>query len=472
MISSEDLEKSTSSSPQIYPPGSTIYLLLPYIWWQLDDFFIGQARTAGLATNFKLAQIDSEELYTDSKLVLFAFAWTLLIWQILNINIRKLALLTTSLQTFLVFAQVAAPSIEILLVVRSLLGIGGAVFPGALLLLISQLSGRELATTVAIFVAVSPAEIVVAGPLLSALVSFMKDLSILSWQAIFAIDGTIGLAVILMLWVKLPLAVVTTPSTKFLSPIDSTSWKWKFLSFFDPKNFIFVTMFICCNLATAAAPCYLAAHHRISFVSMPYFFFTVVSDLAPSSHLIFNLLTIFPYLISIITTFIVARISYKRQIRGYFVATCGLVSAAGFAIMSLIAMYNWNLWFSFFAILLVCIGSYGAMAMILSWALGSERSGFRQGLLLSTLLGAAQLAVIFSPAGVKPWWRAEDEPAHPRGLGASAALMGLCALLALVLRTYLMWKNSDGEGHLYVPVEAEDAIDDMTEEKIVDRYVI
>ncbi|RAL60989.1 hypothetical protein DID88_010085 [Monilinia fructigena] len=454
MISSEDLEKSTSSSLQIYPPGSTIYLLLPHIWWQLDDFFIGQARTAGLATNFQLAQTDSEELYTDTKFLIFAFAWTLLLWQIPNINIRKLALLITSLQTFLVFAQVAAPSIETLLVVRSLLGIGGAVFPGVLLLLISQLPRRELATTVAIFVAVSPAEIVVAGPLLSALVSFMKDLSILRWQIIFAIDGIIGLAVVLTLWVKLPLAVATTPSTKFLSPIDSTSWKWKFLSFFDPKNFIFP--------------------HTIAylFVSMPYFFFTVVSDLAPSSHLIFNLLTIFPYLVSIITTFIVARISDKRQIRGYFVATCGLVSAAGFAIMSLIAIYNWNLWFSFFAIFLACIGSYGAMTIILSWALGSERSGFRQGLLLSILLGAAHLAVIFSPAGVKPWWRAEDEPAHPRGLGASAALMGLCALMALVLRTYLMWKNSDREEHLYVPVEAEDAHDDMTEEKIVDRYVI
>lgn len=357
---------------------------------------------------------------------------------------------------------------------RSLLGIGGAIFPGALLLAISKLPRRKLATTIAFFVAVSPAEIVVAGPLLSVLVSFMKDLSILSWQTIFAIDGIIGLAVIFTLWVKLPLAVSTPPSTKFSCTIDSTSWKRKFLNFFDPKSFIFVIMFICCNLATAAAPCYLAAHHRISFVSMPYFFFTVVSDLAPSSHLIFNLLTIFPYLISIITTFIVARISDKRQIRGYFVATCGLVSAAGFATMSLIAIYNWSLWFSFFAIFPACIGSYGAMTTILSWALSSERSGFRQGLLLSILLGAAQLAVIFSPAGVKPWWRAEDEPAHPRGLGASAALMGLCALLALVLRAYLMWKNSDSrrEDHLYVPVEAEDALDDMIEQKIVDRYVV
>ncbi|CCD54902.1 predicted protein [Botrytis cinerea T4] len=67
MILPEDLEKSGSSSLYTSRPSSTIYFLLPYIWWQLDDFFIGQARTAGLSTHFKLAQIDSEELYTDTK---------------------------------------------------------------------------------------------------------------------------------------------------------------------------------------------------------------------------------------------------------------------------------------------------------------------------------------------------------------------------------------------------------------------
>ncbi|KAF7948559.1 uncharacterized protein EAE97_003970 [Botrytis byssoidea] len=472
MILPEDLEKSGSSSTYISRPSSTIYLLLPYIWWQLDDFFIGQARTAGLSTDFKLAQIDSEELYTDTKFVLFAFAWLLLLWQISNINIHKMILIVVSLQTLLVLAQIGASSTEVLLTIRSMLGIGGAIFPGSLLLSISQFPRSKLTTIVAIFVAVSPAEIVVAGPLLSALVSFMKDTSILSWQAISAIDGILGIIVVAMLWLKFPISIEDSFPTKFMNSLDSTSWKSKFKDLFDPKNIIFAIMFICTNLATAPAPCYLAVHHRISFVSMPYFFFTVISDLAPSSHLIFNLLTIIPYLVSIITIFILARKSDKKQVRGSFVFACGLLSATGFAIMSLVAILDWNIWWSFFAIFPACVGSYGAMTMILSWALGSEQSAFGRGILLAVLVGAAQLSVIFSPAGVKPWWRAEDEPAHPRGLGASAALMGLCAILALFLRSYLTWRNSNKERHLYTPVKAGDALDDEVEEEIVDRYII
>ncbi|KAF7923224.1 uncharacterized protein EAE98_007929 [Botrytis deweyae] len=472
MILPEDLEKSDSSSLYTSRPSSTIYLLLPYIWWQLDDFFIGQARTAGLSAHFKLAQIDSEELYTDTKFVLFAFAWLLLLWQISNINIHKMALIITSLQTLLVLAQIGASSTEVLLIIRSMLGIGGAIFPGSLLLSISQFPRRKLATTVAIFVAVSPAEIVVAGPLLSALVSFMKDTSILGWQAIFAIDGILGIIVIAILWLKITVSIENSLSTKFMNSLDSTSWKSKIKDLFGPKNVMFVIMFICANLATAPAPCYLAVHHRISFVSMPYFFFTVISDLAPSSHLIFNLLTITPYLVSIITIFILARMSDKKQVRGSFVFVCGLLSAAGFAIMSLVAILDWNIWWSFFAIFPACVGSYGAMMIILSWALGSEQSAFGRGILLTILVGVAQLSVIFSPAGVKPWWRAEDEPAHTRGLGASAALMGLCAILALVLRSYLTRRNSNKERHLYAPVKVGSALDDVVEDEIVDRYII
>ncbi|KAF7945331.1 hypothetical protein EAE96_010106 [Botrytis aclada] len=472
MIQPEDLEKSSSSSLYTSRPISTIYLLLPYIWWQLDDFSIGQARTAGLSTHFKLAQIDSEELYTDTKFVLFAFAWLLLLWQVPKINIHKMALILTSLQTLLVLAQIGATSTEVLLIIRSLLGIGGAIFPGSLLLSISQSPMSKLATTVAIFVAVSPAEIVVAGPLLSALVSFMKDTSILSWQAIFAIDGILGIIVVAILWFKMPVSIENSLSTKSMNCLDSTSWSSKFKDLFEPKNVMFVIMFICANLATAPAPCYLAVHHRISFVSVPYFFFTVFSDLAPSSHLIFNLLTIAPYLISIVTILILARKSDAKQVRGSFVFICALLSAAGFAIMSLVAIFDWNIWWSFFAIFPACVGSYGAMMMIISWALGSEQSTFGRGILLTILVGAAQLSVIFSPAGVKPWWRAEDEPAHPRGLGASAALMGLCAILALVLRSYLTWRNSNKERHLYAPVMVGDVLDGVREEEIVDRYII
>lgn len=383
-----------------------------------------------------------------------------------------MTLIVASLQTLLVLAQIWASSTEVLLIVRSMLGIGGAIFPGSLLLSISQFPRGKLATIVAIFVAVSPAEIVVAGPLLSALVSFMKDTSILSWQAIFAIDGILGIIVVAILWVKIPISIENSLSKKFINSLDSTSWKSKFKDFFDPKNILFVIMFICANLATAPAPCYLAVHHRISFVSMPYFFFTVISDLAPSSHLIFNLLTIIPYLVSIITIFILARKCDEKQVRGSCVFVCGLLSAAGFAIMSLVAILDWNIWWSFFAIFPACVGSYGAMMMILSWALGSEQSAFGRGILFTILVGAAQLSVIFSPAGVKPWWRAKDEPAHPRGLGASAALMGFCAILALVLKSYLTWRNSNKERRLYVPVKVGDALDDEVEEEIVDGYTM
>ncbi|KAK6614531.1 hypothetical protein H4I96_00852 [Botrytis cinerea] len=260
---SEDLEKSSSSSLYTSRRSSTIYFLLPYIWWQLDDFFIGQARTAGLSTHFKLAQIDSEELYTDTKFVLFAFAWLLLLWQISKYQYPQDDSHNHE------SSNSASVSTD-----------RGFLYGSLTHYTLNARDRSKLATTVAIFVAVSPAEIVVAGPLLSALVNFMKNTSILGWQAIFAIDGILGIIVVAILWVKIPVSIENSISTKFMNSLDSTSWKSKFKDFFEPKNVMFVMMFICVNLAIAPAPCYLAVHHRISFVSMPYFFFTVISDLA------------------------------------------------------------------------------------------------------------------------------------------------------------------------------------------------
>ncbi|KAM3065808.1 hypothetical protein ACMFMG_009968 [Clarireedia jacksonii] len=467
----EDLEKRVDSRSYTSRTSCTIYLLLPYAWWQLDDFFIGQARVAGLATHFKLNQLDSEELYTNTKFVLVAFAWLLLLWQVAGINIRKLALTITSLQVMLVLAQTLAPSTKFLLVIRSLLGIGGATFPGALLLSMPQLPSNNLTMAAAIFIAVSPAEVVLAGPLLSALVGSMRDMSVLSWQALFTIHGTIGLAVLITLWLKVPASIHAIPIAEFMTRNDSVEWKSKLKDFCDPKNFIFIAMFICCNLVAAQTPSYLAVHSRISFVSMPYFFFTVISDLG-ASHLVFNLLSIAPYLVSVIAILMIARMSDQKQVRGYFVAACSLLSVAGFSIMSLVAIFNWSLWWSFFAIFPACLGSYGAMTVILSWVLGNEQSIFQRGVLLTVLLGVAQLAAIFSPSGVKPWWRADDEPAHPRGLGVSAALMGSCAILALVLRSYLTWTNSSRVRQFYVPVKVGEALDDEADEQAVGECLI
>ena len=294
----------------------------------------------------------------------------------------------------------------------------------------------------------------------------------LKWRAIFAFDGMLGLLVALILWLRdFSSADEVSSSVRVQNLNYWAGWKRNLMGFVDPKNILSVAILICCNLAAAPTPCYLALHSHISFAYVPYFFFTVFADMGPS-HLTFNVLMIAPYFVSICSIFIVARMSDKLQIRGYFVVVYMLVSALGFGIMSLVTHFEWNEWVSYFAIFPACIGCYGAVTITISWALGNEWAGCKRGLVLTILLGAAQLAALFSPAGVKPWWRAVDEPSHPRGLRVCAALMALGAILALALRTYLARRNYDTEKHSYAPVGDGDILADEVEDCAIKRYIV
>ncbi|KAH8820174.1 major facilitator superfamily domain-containing protein [Xylogone sp. PMI_703] len=429
----------------------------------------GYARTAGLASHLELSQGESEETYTDTKFVLLAFAWLLSIWH--TANVRKLILITISIQSTLVLAQIFSPSAWFLLLVRSLLGIGGAVFPGALLLL-CRISPSDLTLAVAVFVAITPFQISVIGPLMAVVVNFLKDTLGLNWRGIFAIDGILGILIGLALWLRLP----NVPDSillhsRFREPNDERTWKRGIVRIFNMKNLLCVAIYVCPNLAAASAPSYLGLQSHTSFAYVPYYFFTVFADLS-SSHIGFHILMMAPYLIALFSIFITVKASAKTKVRGYYASFYMFLSCLGFALMSIAASFGWSeLWF-YFAIFLTCIGCYCAITVIISWALGNVDSEYERALLLTELLVAGQLATIFSPAGIKPYWRAIDEPNHPRGLGLCAAIMAFGGFLALVLRAYLATRNRQAERHSYLPVGSITSLENEPEDQIDCKYVV
>ncbi|CAG8952937.1 hypothetical protein HYFRA_00007652 [Hymenoscyphus fraxineus] len=437
-----------TQNPEKLPPFSLhtpsmppLYLLLPYVWWQLDDFFIGQARTTGLSATFKLKQQESEEIYTNPKFVLIAFTWLILLFRSPNINVRTLLLLATSIQTLLVLCQTIVTNTECLLIVRSLLGIGGAVFPGVLLM------GGESGGMAALFVAVSPAEIAIAGPLLSGVVSLLKGFSVLSWQLLFVFHGILGLIVVLILWFKSPRSMSVTNTSCMVqghSGPKNLNRRQRLPEILRLKSLVLIAMSICCSLSIAPTPSYLSNHHNLSFVSMPYFFFSIISDLN-STHLIFNLLTMAPYLLCLIVLFVMATTFSHHLTSAHFLIPSLLLSTFGFVFLSLSAVFDWPLIFLYLAIFPSLLGTYIAQTLILSLALSMKHPDS----LLTLLLSTSQLSTLFSPSGLKPWWRSEDEPAHARGLGACAALMGLSAILALVLR-WRRGSNRENDGYKFV----------------------
>jgi len=124
----------------------------------------------------------------------------------------------------------------------------------------------------------------------------------------------------------------------------------------------------------------------------------------------------------------------------------------GFSVMSAVAHFGWNEWWSYFAIYPACIGFYGAITITIVWAVGNESSDIDRGVIVTMLLGAGQLAAMFSPAGIKPWWRAVDEPQHPRGLGMCAAMMAAGLLIAFGLHCHLARMNCNKERYFYAPL--------------------
>ena len=429
---------------------------------------MGQASIAGLISHFDLAQDESEEIYTNTKIVLFTFTWLLLSWQ--TIEIRKLAIATTAVQSVLVMTQIFAPSTEILLIIRSLLGISGAVFPGALLSILGS-PNKYMGTVIATFIAISPFGKSVVGPLISVVANILKDASGLNWKVIIASQSILGLLVVVILWMILHNPNKDgVPSEEYRDQDDSVNWKRNLMIFFKLRNILATAIYICCNMAAASAPSYLALNSRTSFAYVPYFFFTVFADLGPS-HLSFNLLLIGPYLLSIMAIFIIAKMSDKLQNRGHFAILSLLISALGFSVMSVVAHFRWNEWWSYFAIYPACVGCYCAMTITITWAMGNTQSQFNRGLVLTMLLGAGQLAAMFSPAGLKPWWRAADEPQHPRGLGMCAALMAAGSIIACGLLYHLAKACSDADSHAYAPLVAGYTIGEM-EDNSDDRYML
>lgn len=451
---------------------SLLYVLLPYIWWQMDDYFFGYARVAGMTFHFSMSPLDSEEAYTDTKFVLLAFTWLLILWR--TVDIRKLLIVTTTAQTVLVLAQAFVPSTRFLLTVRSALGIGGAVFSGSLILM-AEHSVNHVATGAAVFVAVPPLTISVLGGVLSAVVRTHKKETGLMWPAVLYIDGVLGLLVAFTLWLRLP----SLPSRGWSSPASRAShnnhkddnergWKNEILGVFNLTTFLCIAIFTCASLAGAASPSYLSVHFHQTFAHMPYFLFSILADLS-SSHVIFNSLVAAPYLASILSVFLTARMSDRLRVRGYFVGFHMLLSGLGFAYLALAAQLAWNQWWSFLAMFPACLGFVSAMAITIAWALDNTNSVYQRAFVLTMLLSTGQLVTLFSPAGIKPYWRAVDEPAHVRGLILSSALMISGSILALLLRTYLVkYSNGDNinnttEKHLYQPVGLESLLSDTDE---------
>jgi len=409
---------------------------------------IGEASTTGLTSHFELAQDESEEVYTNTKIVVFSFTWLLLAWKITNT--RKLITITTAIQSLLIFAQIFAPSTEGLLLIRSLLGITGAIFPGAILSILES-SNKNLGVAVAGFVAVSPFEKSTIGPLISVMANLIHNTSRMDWRAIFAFQGILGLCIAVIVWVGHGISERCSASENLKESSNSVDWKHYLMLLFKLKNIYAIAIFICCNLSVASAPSYLTTDSRTTFAYVPYFFFTIFADLGPS-HLTFNILLICPYLLSILAIFMIANLSDRLHTRSYIAVTCMFISSLGFSVMSAVAHFGWNEWWSYFAIYPACIGFYGAITITIVWAVGNESSDIDRGVIVTMLLGAGQLAAMFSPAGIKPWWRAVDEPQHPRGLGMCAAMMAAGLLIAFGLHCHLARMNCNKERYFYAPL--------------------
>ena len=293
---------------------------------------LGEATAAGFASSLELKPNETEEVYTDTKIALFAFTWLLMLWR--RPDVRLLITASTALQAVLVLAHIFTPSARYLLLARSFLGINGTIFPGALLLL-SELCNKRLAMVATAFVAITPLSIAVAGPILSAIFSLLTDKLHLGWRTVFALDGTLGLLVALVTWWQAPVWTAQLSASAHASEVSS-KFDWNsIVGLLKAKKLMMIVVFGCCNLVVAQAPSYLGVDFHEIFSHAPYYFFTVFSDLG-ATRLSFNVLTAAPYLVA--CCYMVALLRSPSNI--FSVGIHMIVSAIGFGTMSLGAYFK------------------------------------------------------------------------------------------------------------------------------------
>ncbi|KAI0449331.1 major facilitator superfamily domain-containing protein [Xylaria acuta] len=500
-------DSTVAASFQLYTPDEekavvrkldrrlVIFLAFCYMLSFVDRSNIGNARIAGMETDLQTRP--PREDYFEWALRAFYFAyilfeWMTLLWRVVPAHIYvSVIVLSWGVVASL---QAVVTSYPLLIALRVLLGIGEAGFAGVPFYLSFFFKRRELAFRTALFISAAPLASAFAGFVAWLILWVGESLPIASWRLLFLLEGFPSIIVATIAWGVIPDSPETTSylsprerkiallrlqhekveqhnhrrssfsstSTYKNKPAPSTSGlksKDVLAAFKDPKAWLTAFMLFLANMAYSTLPAFLP---------------TILKDMG-HSELQAEALSTPPNLLAFGVVLITAHVSDRAQSRSPFIAAHALLSASGYLVLALARPAGEGIIspaVRYLAVYPAAVGFFSVVVLVLAWSVNNQPSEGRRG-------GGFALLQIVGQCG--PLLGAQlypdrDAPFFETGMWSCAAAMFGVAVLALVLRAYLVWLNrkldkEEGEGE-GADEEIQRLVGSERKERIGFRYIL
>ncbi|KAK4620016.1 MFS transporter prlL [Fulvia fulva] len=423
------------------------YRLLPLVFVLyslavLDRSNLGNARLAGMEDDIDLSGNRYQLLGTIFYIAYILSQWTLIGWK--QFKPHNYCAAVTLFWGFVATIQAAAFNWESLMVCRFFLGVAEAMFGPGVPLYLTYFYPRELVGfRHGVFISGAAMANAYGGALAYG-ISQIKG-SLAPWKILFLIEGLPTCAFAAVAWWFLPDSISSAP---FLNEREKqvalhfvarnqrldvgkergVRFREMMEVFKDPKSFLPGIMYFGCN---------------VSFASLPLFVPTIIAEMGSFTRIQSNGLSAPPYVLCFFVIILLCWLSDKYKVRGPFVALAATIAAIGF-IINATTETTAPRYTSVF--LSVCI--FASVALLLAWTANIHATESKRGGGYTILATIGQCGPLLGTSVFPP----SDKPFYRKGMWISAAMCLMVAVVAGILRCWIIYENRQ--------LEKEGAVDD------------
>ena len=290
---------------------------------------------------------------------------------------------------------------------------------------------HELGTRIGIFISMAPLATTFAGALAYGITSGNSSLA--PWRLLFLVEGlptALMAAVAFFFLADSPThmkslteeekSIAKNRGVRQVGDVDRTAGielKDIRKTLLDPKAWLTALMYFSCN---------------VPFSSLPVFLPTILEEMGFTS-INAQGLTAPPYFAAFLVTLTAAWLSDRLRQRGLFIFVLSIIGGIGYIILATVQKQG----VQYFAVFLAACGVFPSITVIIPWTINNQGSDTRRGMgiVILNLVGQCGplLGTRMYPTG--------DAPRFVKGHSVCAAFIFFNAILAISLRTLLVWEN-------------------------------
>ncbi|KAF2720095.1 putative MFS transporter [Polychaeton citri CBS 116435] len=397
----------------------------------LDRSNIGNARIAGMSEDLHLDEGDRYDwLLTIFYISYIVFQFQIIFWKVFPPHLW--ATFTVVFWGVVSTCQAAATNWSGMMALRFLLGIAEAGYGCGVAYLLSFFYLRhELGLRCGLFFAAAPLASCFAGALAYGITSGHPDIA--NWKLLFIVEGVPTLITVPFAYFFLP---DRPQDARFLNEdekrvaiargvrqaghqerVGSVDFKELAQTLKDPKPWLTALMYFSCN---------------VSYSSLPVFLPTILKEMGFSGvHA--QGLSAPPFFLSAVVTIATTFIADRTQQRGLMIIFLSIVGGVGYIMLAVTTSVGSRYAGSFLA----AAGVFPAIGNILPWVMNNQGSDSRRGagMVMLNLIGQC------GPLLGTRVFPSTEGPYYVKGQSVCAAFAFFNAILALILRTLLVWEN-------------------------------